>query len=455
MNIFNKEKNRKRYNPSLILVLSFLLIILIGTILLLLPISHKNMTMTFLDALFTATTSTCVTGLMTICAADLSLFGQIVVLVMIQVGGLGLMSFVAVIMMMFGNKLEFSRRDMLKEALNKENFADIGKYIIAIFKYTLTFETAGFLLLLTQLYDGSIYSIFQSLFLSVSAFCNAGIDILGSSSLLNYQSNILINLVIAMLIIFGGLGFAVWFDFYDNLKKKRKLKARYSLFDRLSVNTRIVVLMTTVLIFSGMFLILISEWNGVLKDHTFFDKLLLAFFNSVTLRTAGFSSIDYSALNSASKIIMCIYMLVGASPGGTGGGMKTTTFFVLLLAAYHELRGSTNFHIFNHHVPKRSLSKALTIMLLYIVTIIISMIALVSIEYDIDSLDLLFEVVSALGTVGLSVGITARLSVLSKLIIIIMMFVGRLGPVTIALLLKTNKDDTNEIKYPKTEILLG
>ena len=450
-----KSKMPKKNNPSLLLAMSFLFVIVLGTILLSLPISYHGEKLNIIDALFTSTTSTCVTGLMVANAVDFSLFGQIVILFLIQIGGLGLMTFVAVIIMHFGNQLELKGRDLMKEALNKENYEDIGKYIKAIIKYTLTFETLGFLVILTQIYNGSLYSIFQSVFLSVSAFCNAGIDVLGTTSLLAYQNNVVINVMVSMLIIFGGIGFAVWFDVYNNIKKRRHLKAKYSVFDRLSVSSRIVIIVTTLLILSGTIFILITEWNGVLKDCNIFEKVLQASFNSITLRTAGFSTFDYSALSSPTKIIMCLFMLVGASPGGTGGGMKTTTFFLLIVTVLQELQGISNFHVFNHHIPKKTITKALTIMLLYVSTLIMAMILLTGSEENINSIDLLFEAVSAIGTVGLSTGITTVLNYFSRVIIIILMFVGRLGPITIALMLKTNKGSSSKINYPKTDLLLG
>lgn len=445
------KKLFSKFNTAQLLLLSFLLVIAVGTVLLMLPFSSTSR-ISFIDALFTSTSATCVTGLMSLVAAkDFSLFGQVVILLLIQVGGLGLMSFVTLMMDFVSSGLSLSERMFIKDSLNKDNSSNISQYLLTIFRYTFAIEIIGFIILLTQIYDGSLYSIFQTLFLSVSAFCNAGIDLFGSNSLIGYHTNLVVNVVVCLLIILGGLGFVVLMDLKSNFNLiiKRSIKKN----PKLKVHSKLVLVMTISLIVSGLFLILGFEYNGALKGFNIFEKLELSLFNSVTLRTAGFSTFDYSLLRNPTKIIMMIYMLVGASPGGTGGGMKTTTFFLLIYSVYTQYKNEEHMIIYKHHVHKSNLIKTTSIFFTYIIFILIGIIALTSIE-KIESIDLLFEVISAIGTVGLSVGITGDLLVLSKLVIIILMFVGRIGPITIAILFSKKKIESG-IKYPSTDIIVG
>lgn len=442
-------------SASVILVSSFSIVIIVGTILLSLPISQVNH-VSILDAAFTSVSATCVTGLMTINNyADLTVFGQVVVLIMLQIGGLGLMTFISIFLMALKNKLNYSNRSLLKDMLNRDTFEDIGGFIIAIVKYTVLIELIGFALLATQLFDGSGYSIFQALFLSISSFCNAGMDILSYTSLMAYQTNVLVNVTVMLLIILGGLGFAVWFDITRNLKICFKMKYRLAYFIKtLKPHTKIVLIMTSSLLLSGAILTFGLEYNNALKGLSFGNKVMASLFNSTTLRTAGFYTIDNSILRNPSKIFMSIFMLVGGSPGGTAGGLKTTTLFLMFYAIYSELLGRVNMHLFNRHITKRNFIKASTVIALYVAFVFISMMLLTSIE-NFDSLDLLFEACSAIGTVGLTTGITPFLTSAGKIIIMILMFAGRVGPTTLLLSMSNKKDKNQDIKYPKTEIMVG
>lgn len=449
------EISQKKVSASAVLVSSFVIVIIIGTVLLSLPISQINK-VSVLDAAFTSVSATCVTGLMTINNyADLSIFGQVVVLIMIQIGGLGLMSFISIFMLAFKNKLDYSNRSLLKDMLNRDSFEDISEFVIAIVKYSFILEIFGFILLASQLYDGTGYSIFQALFLSISAFCNAGMDILGYASLMPYQTNIIVNFTVMSLIVLGGIGFAVWFDITRNLKICTKMKYRVSYFFKsLKPHTKIVLIMTSSLLVSGMLLTLIFEYNNSLSSLSFGNKLMASLFNSVTLRTAGFYTIDNSILRDSSKIFMSIFMLIGGSPGGTAGGLKTTTLFLMLYAIYSELLGRVNMHLFSRHITKKNFIKASTIVSLYVAFVIAGMLILTSTQ-NFSSIDLLFEACSAIGTVGLSTGITPFLTSIGKIIIMILMFSGRVGPITLLLSMRNSKDQNQNIKYPKTEIMVG
>ena len=298
------EKFFAKYTVSQILIGSFIALIAAGTFLLVLPICSDDK-VTFLEAFFTATSATCVTGLMTVSALeDFNIIGQTIILFLIQVGGLGLMTFVTLSMSIISNKLGLKEKTFVRESLNKVDYSDVRSYLHMIFKYTFSIEFIGFLILLTQFYDGSPFSIFQTLFLSVSAFCNAGIDVFGSTSLMAYDTNLAVNLTVCALIILGGLGFAVIFDITYHLRIFKKLRKSFR--ESLSIHSRLVLSLTGALIISGMIFIFFFEYNNVLAPYDFLEKLEVSFFNSVTLRTAGFATVDYSLLNSPTKIIMII-----------------------------------------------------------------------------------------------------------------------------------------------------
>jgi len=443
----------RKFKTSTILLCSFALVIVVGTIILSLPISKASNNVNFMDALFTSVSATCVTGLITITPLyDLSLFGQTILLIIIQIGGLGLMSFVAIIIMSTNEKLQLSERKLIKDALNKDNDLDVSGYLKAIFKYTFITELLGAIILSSQMFDGTSYSLFQSLFLSVSAFNNAGIDVCGFDSLLPYQNNVVINLTVASLIILGGLGFVVWDDLKNGIIDMYKHKTSFKTFiSKLKVHTKIVLIMNIILIVSGMLFIYIFEFNSLSK-LSILNQFLVCLFNSVTLRTAGFYTINYSTLSNATKVIMCLYMIVGASPGGTGGGFKTTTLFLMIHGIKSTL-SNRNINVFNRHVHKANYIKASAIISLYILVFFAGLVLICN-DTSLGFLDLTFEAASALGTVGLSTGITKALSNYAKIVIMLMMFIGRVGPTTLLLSLKNKKDSSN-IKYPKTEIIVG
>lgn len=445
-----------KFPPAVVLALSFLIVIVTGAILLYMPFSQVKY-VPLIDCLFMSTTSTCVTGLVTVTpASSFTLFGQIVILLLIQIGGLGTMSFMAIILLLVKEKLSYKEKGLIKEALNKDNYHGISHFVISIVKYSFLIEFIGFILMLPVLYKGTLYSVFQTFFLSVSAFCNAGIDILGSNSLMNYADNFIINFVVTTLIILGGLGFTVWFDITRNLKLGIKLKQKAKrIFSNFKLHTKIVLLMTVTLIFVGTLCIFIFEYNNVLSNFNLLTKLGASYMNSVSLRTAGFATIDYSSIISPTKIIMIILMMVGASPGGTGGGLKTTTLFLMILAIKNAFEGNENAHIFNKHIHSSNIVRAFVICSLYVFISLISLMLMTSIE-SFSSLDIMFEIASAIGTVGNSVGITSSLSSISKFIIIVLMYIGRLGPITIGLALRSKLEKSNNsIKYPSEEILVG
>lgn len=448
-----------KFKAPTILVMSFAFLILTGAILLCFPFANAREPMGFVDNLFTATTSTCVTGLTVTSIGDqYNTIGHIIILLLIQFGGLGLMTFISIVLVYLHNNLEFKERTLLKDALNKLDYDDIRSYIKDIFKFTAIIEIIGALLLATQLIPmlGVVEGAWNALFLSVSAFCCAGIDIFsGTTSLIPYNDNPVIILTIAVLIISGGLGFAVWIDWKRKLGNFIALKRKLTLYAyKFRYNTRLVVHMTITILLFGTIFVFISEYNGALKDMSFLEKLMNAFFNTVTLRTAGFSSFDYSIINRATKMIMIIIMFIGGSPGGTAGGIKTTTFFLLMYALYCQLSQRRYINFFGRHIKKTNFMSAYAIFMMYLLVVMVTLMIMMVIE-PYESIDILFEIISAIGTVGLTIGITPDLTVISKLLIILMMFVGRVGPITIAYAIRKKAKRDSNVRYPVVDVIVG
>ena len=428
---------------------SFFAVILIGSILLSLPMSHSvHSTSSYLDHLFVATSATCVTGLVThVTASEYTLFGQIVIILLIQIGGLGFLTLMSMFFVL----------------LNRNSLNETGIYIKRVIKYTVCFELIGAICLAFVFIPqfGILKGIYYSLFHAISAFCNAGFDILGNNSMVPYVGNVWINLVICGLIIAGGLGFVVWIDLrlslihYREHFKYFKIK-RY--LESLSLHTKIALISTFVLIFGGMTVIFILEFQNplTLKSLPFSQKILASFFQSVTLRTAGFATVDMASLHQATKFFMSIIMFIGGSPAGTAGGVKTVTFVIGLLYVRALMRGDENIHVFKRTIDDQIVKRALTIMLISF-AIALTGLFILSISEQADFIDLLFEVFSAFATVGLTAGITPTLTFVGKIVIIILMYIGRIGPITMVLIFvrKYNAKKGKDVNYIKEHILIG
>jgi len=439
-------KKRLRVKPAQTLVFGILFIILLGSILLKLPISN-NKPIDYIDALFVSTTSVCVTGLTPVVIQEqFSIFGQVVIMFLIQIGGLGLMSFLVLLLVAIGKKINLSDRLILKEALNQDNFGGLLNLLIRIFKYTFIFELIGAILLCTVFIPefGAGKGIFYSVFHSISAFCNAGIDILGDNSFIDYSGNIIVNITIMFLIIIGGLGFTVWTDIADGIRKRFKNKLSYrKIIKELRLHTKLVILTTIILLVSGTILIFCFEYNNdttMAKDSTP-QKLLESAFQSTTLRTAGFSTIEQKEMTTASKFISLCYMFVGGSPGSTAGGIKTVTLFIMLLLVITFMMDRDNVHVFKKNITTSAIKRAIVVFAVSIFIVIIATMALLVTEsifkedrysadlaaiYTPSFMDIIFEVISAFGTVGLSLNLTYKLTLGGKIIIILLMIIGRL-----------------------------
>lgn len=462
-----KEKFSIRLGPAHIITLSFVFVILIGTSILTMPFASANGESTdFVDALFTATSAVCVTGLVTLTTANhWSFYGKLIIMILIQIGALGFISLFTIVLIALGKKITLKERILIQESFNLTTFKGMVQFLKTILKWVFIIEGIGaFLLSLVFIPKyGFLQGIFMGVFHSISAFCNAGFDILGEDSMISYANNYFINFVLMFLIIMGGLGFNVWIDLSKYVKKayKRKIGIKTQK-HRLSVHTRLALIASATLILGGFIMTFILEFNNpdTIGNFSLSQKLLSSLFQSVTLRTAGFDAISQADLTYGSKFMATFIMAIGGSPGGTAGGMKTVTVAVLFLAIFASIRGRADITAFRKSISFYTIQKALTVVMLMISLIFIATTILTITESglgtEFEFIDVLYEVSSALGTVGLSSGVTAKLSLAGKFVIIFCMFIGRLGPVTVALALSFNKNEKNNaINYPKEKVIVG
>lgn len=454
-------KLTSKFSSTQIISLGFLSVILVGTLLLYLPISHRDDT-NLLDALFTSTSAVCVTGLSVVTTVEhWTIFGKVILLALIQIGGLGAMTIATIMLMLLNKKISFRERLIIQESINHNSLGGIVKTVKKIVISVFIAETIGAFFLAFHFVPeyGFLKGIGISIFHSISAFCNAGFDIIGEESLIPYVDSFLINIVIICLIIISGLGFSVWFDVIKVMRNKLNVK-RY--FVRFSLQTKIVIVSTTILILAGSILIFIFEFDNpdTIGNLSLKGKILASMFQSVSARTAGFITIDLSKMNYASKFLYIILMFIGGSPGGTAGGMKTVTISIILLAVISVIKGRQNITCFNRKISFLYLQKALSIVMMGLSIVVISTMLLSFTEKFGDAhyefIDLLFESVSAIGTVGSTLSITTKLTPIGRIIIIVLMFIGRLGPVTVAMALteKSHKSK-NKINYPEENLLVG
>ncbi len=453
-----------KFSPAKVLVYGFITIILMGTFLLSLPISSKNgHSVGILDALFTSTSAVCVTGLAVVNTLDhWTFFGQLVILVLIQIGGLGFMSMITAGFLFFRKRITLKDRILIKESYNQNELSGMVKLVLNIFKGTIMIESvcAIILAIIFRLKgDGIISSIWKGIFISISAFCNAGFDIIGSSSLTPFQSDVLFNLIIMFLIIAGGIGFAVWIDLL-NIKAFFNKEVKFRVFvNRLSLHTKLAIMTSFILILAGAIFTFAVEYNNpyTLGNMDTGSKILASFFQSVTLRTAGFNTIDISKAGNSTQFFYILQMFIGGSPGGTAGGVKTVTISIIMVAIISAIRGKNKMVVFNKCIKDEVLYKALSVIMLNVSMVIVSTMILTMSEAGsgYSFLDFLYETASAVGTVGLTLGLTPELSVVGKVVIILCMFFGRLGPITIALAFTAEDESKNLFNYPEGRVLVG
>ena len=446
---------------SQIIVLGFLLAIIIGALLLMLPFATAQGEHTgFSTAMFTATTSICVTGLVVVDTfSHWSFWGQLIILILIQIGGFGVITLYSAVMIILKKKFSLSTRLLIQDYYNLDSIHGLIKFLLRVIKDTFIIEGIGAILysLIFIPKFGFLRGLWISIFNSVSAFCNAGMDVIGSNSLIEYNSNIPVNIITIALIVLGGLGYVVWFDIIEKLKIS--LAHGYSIttfWKRLSEHTRLVISLTIFFLISGALFILCFEWNNpdTIANLSLGNKILSSFFQSVTFRTAGFATIPQEHLSASTCLIGCIYMFIGGSPVGTAGGVKTVTIFVLFLNATSFIRDRNEPVVFKRSVSGRLINKACAIITSNLVVTIVLILALMQ-TAKIPLLSAAYEIFSATGTVGLSRGLTSNLNIYGMIIVMIGMYAGRIGPISMALFFKTSHSDKNDIKFSNGHFIVG
>ena len=460
---------KKKIGTTKILLISIIAVILVGALILSLPICNKK-PIKMIDSLFVSTSAVCVTGLTTIVPIDqLTVIGQMVLLALIQIGGIGFMTLIAIVLIVIGKKLNLSDKLIIRESLNQDSFKGLVKLVKKVCFCTFIIELIGACILSIRFIPdfGLRRGIWFSIFHSISAFCNAGFDLMGANSISVYSNDWLVCGTIMMLIIIGGLGFTVWDDIIKNIKNRKKIK-------NLTVHTKIVLVMTAILLVSGTILTFAFEKDNIhtMGNDCFGTKILKSAFQATTLRTAGFCTFPQNELTSVSKFMSMCYMFVGGSPASTAGGVKTVTFAVIVLLIINYIKGRQDTNIFNAKISQGAINRAIIVFIIS-VFIIIAAISLLLITEDLKTenyisddvatylnlsfIDIAFEVVSAFATVGLTLGITTKLTLAGRLIIIVLMIIGRLGPITISIALFKKHKEVKQPKaqYPQGNILIG
>ena len=433
------------------IVVGFMLIILTGSLLLMLPWASRSHEVTpFLDTLFTATSASCVTGLVVVDTwSHWSVFGQVIILILIQVGGMGFMTLGVFMAILLRRRIGLKTRGVLQESINSLQIGGIVKLAKKIIQGTVFFESVGALILMYRFIPkvGMVRGIWYGIFHSVSAFCNAGFDLMGYvepyQSLCGYAGDWLVNLTIMSLIVIGGIGFFVW----DDIATKKLKVHRYTL------HTKLVLMTTLALIIGGALFFFFTEQSNVLRNMPFAERIWASFFQSVTARTAGFNTVDTGALTEGSKFVTILLMFVGGSPGSTAGGIKTTTLIVLLVCVRSNMRQEKGYNILDRRLDEEVVRKACTVMctnLLLMLTATIVMLVLQPFALT----DVLFETASAIGTVGMTTGITRSICSVSKAVLIFLMYCGRIGSLTFALSLRGNKHEP-AVKQPVEQVMIG
>ena len=450
------KKQKIWFSTTHIILLSFLSAIFIGALLLCLPISSATGEATpFIDALFTATTATCVTGLVvTPTVVHWSIFGQVVILALIQVGGLGIITVMSGLALILHRRMAISSSVLLQDAFNLNTLSKIGLFVQKVILGTFLIESIGALLYMTVFVPQfGPKGIWISVFTAISAFCNAGIDIIATDSLCGYVNNTAVNLITMSLIILGGIGYIVWWDVIRVIRERKTKKVSWKY---LTLHSKIAISTTAVLILSGAVLIFIFEFNNpeTMGNMTLFQKIQASFFQSVTTRTAGFATVPQEKLTNSSSLVSMILMFIGGSTVGTAGGIKTVTFAVLAATAFATVRNCNEVSFFGRTVTKSSLNKAVSVVLVSFLILFTSVVLLAFVS-DAPLIDVLYEATSAVGTVGLTRDFTGSLNALGKIIIMATMYLGRVGPISFAIVFALKKVNRNIIKNPTEEISIG
>ncbi len=453
---YESRVRNKPISADKMLVAGFAFIIFLGALLLSLPQSSSTgESVGFLNALFTSTSATCVTGLITVdTGTAFSTLGHVIIITLIQIGGLGFMIFATLILIALGKRISLKNRMLLRDTFNIDSLTGVVKLSLKVVIIALSFELIGAILLSIRFVPmfGLKQGIAFGLFHSISAFCNAGFDLFGNyESLTNFSNDPLVLLTISFLIIFGGLGFLVISDLINNKLKFKKLR----------LHSKIVIVATVFLLLFGTAIFYITEIDNTplwaKTNDNFFNRSVNTFFQSTTLRTAGYASLDQAHLTNAGKLISVILMFIGASPTSTGGGVKTSTTFILMLEMWYIIRGYDDVKIFDKTVNTKQLNRSSAIVLIYLLLLLFSsfLISIFERHTGKQLIDIMFEAVSAMATVGVTSVGTASFSVPSQITLIILMYLGRVGPLTLAVALASKQNAKSKIQYPEERILIG
>ncbi len=457
-----RKKKNTRWNTLRVTAAGFLGVILLGAVLLYLPVSNTQ-PIAFTDALFTSATSVCVTGLVTVVpASQFTLFGKVILLLLIQIGGLGVIACGTLFLFLLNKKITIQERVVLKEAYGADRLGGIVRLVRKVILGTFAVEGAGAVLYAFQFIPeyGLVRGIGYSVFHAVSAFCNAGIDILGSSSLSCYVTNPVINVTTILLIILSGIGFTVWFDVIDNNRRlvRGEVPKRWW-FTRLRLQSKLAIMMTVLLILAGTVFVFLAEYGNpdTIGELSMGQKLMASMFQSVTTRTAGFCTVSQGALHTESKLFCAILMFIGGSPGGTAGGVKTTTFAMLFLACLTFVRGGNDTECMGRKITVANFRTGFAVVMVAFAVFIAGTIAVLFLEPDSILLEnVIYETASAVGTVGLTADLTPRLCRASQYVLMVMMYIGRLGPLTMALMFAGKTHPRDRIRsLPEEQIMVG
>lgn len=451
---FRLFEKKLKITPTQLIAAGFIIMIFVGALLLNLPVASRNgQPVGFINAIFTATSAVCVTGLVVVdTGTHWTVFGQVVIILLIQVGALGFMTMSTLLALLLGRRITLKERLIMQEALNQFNLEGLVKLTKNIIIVTFGIEVIGAILFSFVFIPdyGLKKGIALSIFHSISGFCNAGFDLIGDfRSFTPYVSNFIININAIFLIIIGGLGFSVWMDIYK-AAKERSLR-------NVTLHSKVVMLSTIILIMTGAIFIFVLEMNNpnTLKKLPIAGKVLASFFHSVVPRTAGFNTLDMVALTTPVKFMTLILMFIGGSPGSTAGGIKTTTAAILFLTVVSVVKGKEDTEVFERHLPKYLVYRAMSVTFISL-GLVIFVTMLLSITEKADFMTLFFEAISAFGTVGLSQNYSTSLSIIGKIIISVTMFVGRVGPLTIVLALARRASrNSGNVKYPEDRIMVG
>ncbi|MGN0166022.1 MAG: TrkH family potassium uptake protein [Lachnospiraceae bacterium] len=453
-----EKKRKSRLSATRVIMLGFFVTLMLGSVLLMLPISVKpGVTLEYVDALFISASSVCVTGLTTVVVADtFTTFGQVVILCLIQVGGLGIVTFTTGMLLLLGRKITLSERLLVQSAYNQDTLVGLVKLIKNVVYLTFVLEligTIGYCFVFIPEY-GSI-GVWYSVFHSVSAFCNAGIDILGGSSFLEFRDSVMLNITTMFLIISGGIGFPICWEIV-RVYRYNKSKQNKRFFSKFNTHTKLVLTVTLGLILVGALLTFIFEYDNpdTIGNLSSGEKIMTCLFQSVTLRTAGFATIDQSLFRHVTCVVYIIWMFIGGSPAGTAGGVKTVTVAILFASMMSNIKGNKDVVVFKRKISDDYVRRSVAIICFSMTTLFILTVALMYVQ-DGDFLDTFYEMTSAIATVGLSRGLTGELNTAGKLIVTLAMYLGRIGPITLALAFNSNKNKTDKITYAEAKVTIG